>query len=764
MKNNQRKQLLVAAAFLLLSLSAVLIAPGKDTDAFKNCSFSSPLVSRDGKILRILPLENGLHREKIEYEKIPEKVRQVFIRSEDKRFSFHPGVDPVSVARAFSDNLTSGKTVSGASTITMQLARQLVPHNGGLKGKMREAFSAVRYSMRFSKESVFMMWINTVPFGRNIEGIQSASRLYFGIGAEYLTEAQALVLAVVPRSPSVYDPVKFPENVVSAASELLLRCGSGITEDEIRKTVEEAGNHIKYFSWPFHAPHFCNRIEKMISSEDACSGEAVITTLDFELQSRLEAVLERRISEAGKFRISNGSGVIIDPETHEVLAYAGSADYFSLESEGMNDGVTALRQPGSTLKPFLYELALEKGFTPSTLLPDIPCEFGTGEVYIPQNFNNTFNGPVRLRDALGSSLNVPAVYTLEKLGVENFRKRLVELGFKSLAGKKDSAGLSLALGGAEVSLLELVNSYCIFSDNHKIMEPVFLTGSSRGRETADRNIIGMISHEESSVSSGYGGSFSSGIVDPDSALIIRDILTDPLSRTTGFGSSNVFKSDNEVMIKTGTSNQFNNIWAAGLMPDLAGGIWMGNFSGDTVIGAPGSSLPADALIEFFNASGGGGEFRRNGNTVKKEICAISGMLAGEYCSSVKTEIFKPGNIPAPCTFHTASGSSYPPQYSEWLSYRGINSDIVSDSNQSLEILSPINNASFILDPYFPGKDQMIKISVVSGRDEELILRLDSRVIGREKNAVSVMVRLEKGSHLITADDGSETRSISYEVR
>ena len=789
MNKNKKKQVFITAAFFFLLITAFLFIPGNDTHLFKTCRFSSPILSRDGKILRIIPLENGLLREKICSKDLPSHVKKIFRISEDKRFYFHPGVDLISIGRAFADNLRSGKTVSGASTITMQLSRQLVPHEGGLRGKIREALTAVRYNFRFSKNEVFTKWINTIPFGRNTEGIKSASRLFFGCSAEYLTERQSLVLAVVPRSPSEYDPVNSSENLVSAAYELSKRCAYDFSKDEIRDTVNNAANNIMDFSRPFYAPHFCNHIEKIISNETAFSGEDIITTLDSVLQEELETVLERKISEAQKFRISNAAGVFIIPESREVAAYAGSADYFSFESMGMNDGVTALRQPGSALKPFLYELALEKGFTASTLLPDIPLEFGKGEVYIPQNFNNTFHGPVRLRDALGSSLNVPAVYTLERIGVDNFRKRLVELGFRSLDGKKGSAGLSLALGGAEVSLLELVNSYCIFSDNHKISDPVFLlnnipewrkagrknTGKYRDNTDSRKNAYSGKTGERQDVNNtgsaeygntGIGADNKSeiGLIDPDAALIIRDILTDPLSRTTGFGSSAVFKSEHEVMIKTGTSNQFNNIWAAGLLPDLAGGIWMGNFSGDTVIGAPGSSLPADALLEIFNSDGGSGEFRGRGNTVKREICTLSGMLAGDYCSSIKTEIFKQGNIPEVCTFHTESGTYYPPLYSQWLSYRGIESGIALNKNQYLEILTPIDNASFILDPYFPERDQMIKITAVSGSRSPVVLVLDGKELKSGMNTVSAMVKLETGLHTVSADDGRDLKEITYTVR
>ena len=764
MKSKTAKRLLVTGASFLAVVSAVLYFPARDISAFKNCRFSSPIVSRDHKILRIIPLENGLIREKAEYEEIPSDVRNIFIKSEDERFYFHPGVDPVSVIRAFIDNTESGRIVSGASTVNMQLARQLVPHNGGLKGKLREAFSALRYNARFRKKDIFTMWINTLPFGRNTEGIKSASKLFYGCSPEYLSEVQALVLAVVPRSPSFYDPVNNPDNLVSAAYDLSSRCSLEITEEEIRKTAEEAAFHIRNYSHPFLAPHFCNRIESIINDETAYSGEEIVTTLDYDLQMDLEEVLERRISEAGKFRISSGSGVLIIPETHEIAAYAGSVDYFSLENGGMNDGVKALRQPGSTLKPFLYEFALEKGFTASTLLPDIPLEFGSGEVYTPMNFNNRFNGPVRLRDALGSSLNVPAVYTLERIGVENFRKRLVSLGFKSLEGKKDSLGLSLALGGAEVSLLELVNSYCIFSDNHNIEEPVFLSSKlfdlKRGENKNKSNIF---SDKSAALETGSGKT-EIDIVDHDAALIIRDILTDPLSRTTGFGGSSVFKSEQEVMIKTGTSNQFNNIWAVGLMPDLAGGIWMGNFSGDTVIGAPGSSLPASALLEIFNNSGRGGEFRDRGNTVRKNICTVSGMLAGEHCSSIKSEIFKQGGVPPVCTFHTASGTSFPPEYSRWLSLRGIDSGLSASPGRELEILSPINNASFILDPYLPEEDQMIRITAVSGNEGPLTIMVDGRIVGKGFYSVSAMIKLEKGIHEITADDSSSIKTSEFTVR
>lgn len=728
----------IITAGVLLALLAALFVPGPDTRALRARRYSYVIQDRNRAELRLVPLEDGLVREYSAYDTIPQDVRGVFLASEDKRFFFHPGVDPVAVFRAAWLNLTGGRTVSGASTVTMQLARMVNRHRGGLAGKAVEAVIALRYSLRFSKREVFSHWISSLPYGSNIEGIASASRVYFGCGPDSLSPLQAAILAVIPRSPSEYDPETNAEKLATHAAELCGRTGRSYSRAEILKTIETAAENRSGWVRPFLAPHFCDRVERLTTGSEMRLSAPVRTTLDLEAQRLLEHAVVTRVLDSADHRITNGAAVAIDPRSGEILAWVGSAEYFSVENLGMNDGVTARRQPGSTLKPFLYELALERGFTASKILPDIPMEFGTGELYTPSNFNNRFNGPVRLRVALASSLNVPAVYTLSRIGVSNFCERLLALGFASLEGRTDSLGVSLALGGAEVTLLELVNAYCVFAADGAYRQPVLLSGASEPAPPVR-------------------------VMDPVAVSIVRDILTDPVSRYTGFGRTTAFDRVTEAMFKTGTSNQFNNIWAVGVTPAVAVGVWMGNFGGETVIGMPGASLPASAAAEFLLHAGGTGRFELDRAAVTRRVCALSGQLAGPYCAATVPEFFQPDRLPEPCSFHTSAGVTLPPEYSRWLALKGIEARADAETGEGIRILSPISEARFSIDPYVPADDQRVAIEAVSGRGRGLTLYLDGTPVASGGVHLLYFAELEPGTHTVTVSDGLETDSVRYTV-
>lgn len=738
MKRGSIRLAVFMAAGMLLAILAALFVPGPDTHALRARRYSYVIRDRNGAELRLVTLEDGLIREYGAYETIPKDVREVFLASEDKRFFFHPGIDPAAVVRAAWLNLRSGRTVSGASTVTMQLARMVNRHTGGFAGKVTEAVVALRYSLRFSKGEVFSHWISSLPYGSNIEGIASASRVYFGCGPDSLSPLQAAILAVIPRSPSEYDPKANPERLAAHTAQLLERTGRSYNRAEIMNAVKTAAEHRADWTRPFLAPHFCDRVERLAVGADRRLSAPVRTTLDLEAQRLLEHTVVTRVFDAAEYRITNGAAVAIDPRSGEIIAWVGSASYFSAENLGMNDGVLARRQPGSTLKPFLYELALERGFTASDILPDIPFEFGTGELYMPSNFNNRFNGPVRLRVALASSLNVPAVYLLSRIGVANFCERLLSLGFESLEGRTDGLGLSLALGGAEVTLLELVNAYCAFAADGVLKRPVFLAdGSEAPRQKR--------------------------VMDPVAVSIIRDILTDPVSRYTGFGRGAAFDTVTEAMFKTGTSNQFNNIWAVGVSPEIAVGVWMGNFGGETVIGVPGASLPASAAAEFLRHLGGTRRFEPDRALVMREVCALSGRIAGPYCTATVPERFRPDRLPELCGFHTAAGVTLPPEYGRWLAFKGLEARADAVTGEGVRILSPIREARFSIDPYVPAVDQRVAVEAVSGRGRDLTLFLDGEPVASGGVHLLYFAELERGTHTVTVSDGTETDSVRYTV-
>jgi penicillin-binding protein 1C len=562
---------IVFACFCIL-YGIFRFTPYPELKTYQNRSYGFAVLDRHNRLLRVFPAEDGVKREWVALDEIPADILRIFIRAEDRRFYIHPGVDPAAVIAASLRNFRAGRTVSGASTITMQLARMIKPGRHRLQGKVSEAFDALRLEARLSKKKILELWINNIPFGSNIEGLSSASRARFGRTIDQLDDVRTLLLAVIPRRPDLYDPAREPAMAVPAALALSRRSRLNLDEAFLWEAAAEAAPDILTdVKIPFHAPHFTNRINN--------SGNffaPVHTTLDLDLQQYAEKQLAFELALLKSNRVSNGAILAIDNTSGSVLIYVGSASWFDDASSGKIDGIQILNQPGSCLKPFLYALALEKGFLPNDILPDIPTVFGSSEAYSPSNFNRRFNGPVRFRLALASSLNVPAVYLLEQLGVGSFEDWLVELGFESIETVRGNSGVGLALGNAEVSLEELTKAFAVFPRSGKSLSLRFIETPELQPEAQQ-------------------------LMSPYSAWVIADILSDRASRFTGLGTAQTLATEFPSMFKTGTTNQFQHIWALGATARYTVGVWLGNFSGETVIGRTGSSIPAIIAADILRA-------------------------------------------------------------------------------------------------------------------------------------------------------------------
>ncbi|MDR2575782.1 MAG: penicillin-binding protein, partial [Treponema sp.] len=412
-------------------------------------------------------------------------------------------------------------------------------------------------------------------------------------------------------------------------------------------------------------------------------------------------------------------------------------------------------QPGSCLKPFLYALALEKGFVPNDILPDIPTVFGGSEAYIPGNFNRRFNGPVRLRIALGSSLNIPAVYLLERLGIHNFEDWLAGLGFDSIAASTGNYGLGLALGNGEVSLEELTRAFAVFPRGGWALDLKFTTAADQ--EEARR------------------------LMSPYSAWLITDILSDQASRFTGFGAASTFSTEFPSMFKTGTANQFQHIWALGATPRYTVGVWMGNFSGETVVGKTGSSIPARIVVDLLralekNASGEKGFPPVPAAVREIQICSLSGMTAGPYCAGTAREWLpsdKSDKKETPCSWHRQPGSEpiYPPEYNAWLAERFRKGTLGSPGNRAAQtggsdssrIRLPVSGSVFYFNPALPPEAQAIRIETV-GFNADAYVYANDILQGSLNNAGVLALPLRRGRQRIVVEDGDSVSEVEIEVR
>jgi penicillin-binding protein 1C len=730
-----------------------------ELDIFKNHKYSLELFDRYGVLVKVTALEDGLRRIYKDLDSIPDKVEEIFILSEDSRFYFHPGVDILAVIRAYSQNRSAGRIVSGASTISMQLARIISGTDHGYRSKIIEIFNAFRLESRLSKKEILELWLNNIPFSFQTEGISAASLKFLGKDISLLETEAALLLAVIPRSPATLNPLRFRDASINAAVELALNSSiltihKPTEYSDIVNSFQLVLDETKKFYWPDITPHFSLYTEKMVHVSDQKFSGKITTSIDSNLNNILEDRINYYLSLSESSRITTGAGLVISNNTGEILAYVGSANFYDTINSGQIDGVQILNQPGSTLKPFLYALAIERGFLPSSVLPDISQHFGETNVYQPMNFDNTFHGPVLLRIALASSMNVPAVYIINRLGVLNFADYLIALGFESLRSQRDIVGSGLALGNAEVSLMELTRAFSVFSRGG-----IFLPLTPFAKQSENTFLQKTTSGENVLV------------MKPYTAGIIRDILSDDNSRFPGFGENSIMETNFEAMFKTGTSNQFQNIWALGASPEYTVGIWMGDFSGNTVIGRTGSSLPAAIAVEMLELIHTDGvEFSDVPESEEVRLCTLSGLIPTDYTPSTYVEYLPVDanietsnwHIPDPLNPDSTILTVYPEEYSSWLATKNRSGSFASGSKNP-EIIYPPNNSVFFIDPTVPVTDQTLKIETIGFFGETTSVIINGTMAAETNNGI-YNFQLIKGEWEIEFVNETDRRRIIITVK
>jgi len=709
---------------------------------------------RYGELLQITPLADGLRREKP--NEIPEQLKDIFIFAEDKRFYSHIGVDFASFFRALSQNISKRRRVSGASTITMQLARIIsdkshLPRAQTIGTKIIEAFNALRLETRFSKKQILEMYINSLPFGFNSEGAASAARNFFASDISMLSPAQTFCLAVIPRRPNFYSPIENPQNCIDAAMQLQTRF---INNKKLAKKwplLAQANEYdfnfalssARRFRYPFEMPHFI----RYVSSQTKKPVNEVHLSVDLVLQKYIENAIAGNVAVYYLSRLTNGSAIVIDNETGEILAWVGSADFFNRGDSGQIDGVLTLNQPGSSMKPFLYAMALEKGFYPSSVLADVPMTFGESEVYFPQNFNNRFNGPILFRYSLASSLNIPAVYLLYRLSVRNYTKKLLDLKFDSIKETAEDAGLGLALGNAPVSLFELVRAFSVFP-----RDGVFLPLTWQVTENKEQ----LMNKKKNR------------IYEEDTARLICSFLSDSSARVLAFGTGRNLRTAFPAIFKTGTANQYQSIVALGATMKYSAGVWMGNFSGETVLDKTGSSIPAAIVRNTLNvlhgtASNSAPDFLLPNEWKINKICSVSGMDPGNACLSVINEYVQDNEDRRECTWHRIvngrSETFYPAEYQSWFT-ASTRQGSLDYSSRPLEIINPRDGFAYLSSRGI-GIDE-IPVEVIGGAGDELRVTHNDRTFSVNRPFIFFLPRV-KGLNTLYVENGSEEEMITYTI-
>jgi penicillin-binding protein 1C len=720
--------------------------------------YSVRYYDRNGMLLQITPLAGGLRREIP--QSIPPQLKDVFVFTEDRRFYRHIGVDGLALFRAVFQNITGGRRVSGASTITMQLARLIADNaqtakqqtgGGGLGRKIGEMINALRLEARFSKNEILEMYLNSLPFGFNTEGAASAARNFFSGELSMLSPAQIFCLAVIPRRPSLYNPLENPETCVKAAEELQAAFSKNKKLKDAWPLLAEinaedwkfAASSARRFAYPFALPHLIRNINAGLTPDTNIQDGEIHLSIDLALQRYIEGLIAGNVERYFNSRLTNGAAIVIDNDNGEILAWVGSADFNNSEAAGQIDGVLALNQPGSSMKPILYAMAMENGFKPTDVIADIPVNFGESELYIPRNFNNRFNGPILFRAALASSLNIPAVYLLYRLGVQNYSNMLFSLGFDSLKQSAQDAGLGLALGNAPVSLMELVRAFSVFPRDGIFLPLTWELDDAR-QEDQER------------------------IFSADTARLICSFLSDSSARVLAFGRARNFQTQFSSMFKTGTANQYQSIVALGATPKYTAGVWMGNFTGETVIGRTGSSIPAaiarDALVFLQSRRRGAApDFSAPENWQMRRVCALSGMMPTDACLSCISEYRYHGEEGEPCIWHRmVNGRSevvYPAEYQAWFT-ASAREGFLDYGSRPLEIISPREGFVYLSSPGI-GRDE-IPAEVIGGNGDELRVTFNGQTFSVGRPFVFSLPRMP-GSYTLLVQNGGEEEEVNFTV-
>ncbi len=572
--------LIVASFFLILIISFVWIyllikdLPSSDVFESRKVNESTKIYDSTGKVL-LFEIYGEEKRTIIPLEEISENIKNATLAVEDASFYNHSALELKSTIRAVIANILNREYSQGGSTITQQLAKKaFLSDEKKISRKIKELILAYRLEKKYSKDQILELYLNQIPYGNNSYGIESASLAFFGKSAKDLDLAQSALLAALPQAPSFYSPWgKNVKALMFRKDYVLERMFQEhyISEEEKNNAQKE---EIKFESpsQNIKAPHFVMMVKDYLDKEYGeeavrTGGLKVITTLNWEIQQAAEKILTAGVERnAQNYKGTNASLVVEDPKTGQILALVGSKDYFDIENDGnFNVAYQGLRQPGSSLKPIIYASLFKKGFIPESIIFDTETEFDTTEIpensYKPQNYTGTFRGPMDVRHALAQSINVPAVKALYLSGLDNALKTASDFGLKTLT-EKGRYGLSLVLGGGEVTLYDLVGAYSVFSQE----------GVKK-----DQKIILEIS-DKKRVLEKYQENPGKSVIDPLYSNMITDILSDSEARRQVFGGSLDIPqlSDYQIAVKTGTSNDYKDAWTVGYTPNLVIGLWAGN--------------------------------------------------------------------------------------------------------------------------------------------------------------------------------------------
>jgi penicillin-binding protein 1C len=661
------------------------------------------VVDRGGAPLTISYQNRWNRYDVLPLHQMPETLVRAFVLSEDGRFYDHHGVDWSARMAALRQNIRARHVVRGASTITEQVARMLNPRPRTLWSKWLETLEASRLDAAFSKSTLLEFYLNQVPYAANRRGVLQAARYYFDRDLSSLTVKEMLALVVLVRAPSSFDLHKNPGKIDAAVGRLAARMLQAGWLDQA--VWDELADVPLSLAWPESPPNVGAfvRYARQQAAQNHVFGATIKTTLDRYWQQQVQQILDQRVKDLADKNVHNAAAVVVDHQSGEILVWAVAGADDPLTPSGRVDAVTTPRQPGSALKPFLYGLALESGWSPATKIDDAPLATAVGRgLHHFKNYSNGYYGQVTLREALGNSLNIPTLHTISYVGAARYLDFLHELGFASLNRSADTYDEGLALGNGEVTLLELVTGYTTLA-NRGLYRPL----------TAVQGAQDVVPPKQ--------------LLSAEASSLIGHILSDPGARRLEFGRNSVLNLPQQTAVKTGTSTDYNDAWVVGFNDRYVVGIWMGNLDRSAMDGVTGSTGPALALRSIF------AELNHNRDDSRplflspklqlQEVCVDDQNPA---CPVTRNEYFMTPTAAVSASATQGEGAPMP------------------------ELVSPTNGLEMALDPRIPPERQQFRFAVSGVHPQDRIeWVVDDALVGTSTNG-HYLWPLSRGQHQLYA--------------
>jgi len=720
----------IGAAALAAAFSFLIPIPKSRLSPLPVLSLN--VLDRAGRPLREVLSDEGGRCRWVALSEISPHVIGATLAAEDRRFPFHGGIDVYAIGRALAQAVRRGRVVSGASTITQQLVRNIYHFPRTIPFKIAEGWLAVRMEHTLSKEEILVQYLNRIAYGRQAFGIEAAARFYFDKPALDVSPAEAAYLAALPRSPGRFLPERdsaLLRNRRDAILRKMARFGFLSADSLSRALVEPV--RIAPVARVFQAPHFVEYVVSGLSPAERNGFSEIRTTLDLPFQLKVESLLSGHLRSLEKKGLTNGAVIVLENESGAVRAMVGSRDFFDEGHDGQVNGALSLRQPGSTLKPLTYALALEKGMTAATLIDDSPSEFlAMDGSFAPENYDEHFHGPVRLRSALASSYNVPAVAVLDLLGPDLLFRKLQEMGFRSLQKDASFYGTGLTLGNGEVTLMELARAYAALARGG-LYKPERVIEASVRKD-------GLSGPERPSAAAGR-------VFSAVASYIVTDILSDRDARVPTFGYRGPLNLPFPAAAKTGTSKNFRDNWTVGYTPRYTVAVWVGNFDGSpmqNVSGITGAGPLFRDVMLLLEGTEPGLPFTEPSGLIRTEICPVSGEIPSAACPATITELFAAGSIPRTNCRLTHQSAAEPTALR-----------VVGRSSDPIQVVFPGDGAVFkidsILRPEYQALIFRVRVEVLPSPEtvEWSVDGVRASVVGPP---FSWSWKLRPGSHLIRA--------------